>query len=146
LLIGVPSALAGSYYPSVPTITIRDETRPGRAFSELVLSGLPDRVSLRELIRTRVREEVAKANLDRTATHRLLVQPTDSEVTPNGYRLKAPRLIDWEAQAEIALESFSINGFFVIADGRQVESLDDELTLTPDSEIRFVKLTPLVGG
>lgn len=135
-----------SYYPSVPTITIRDETRPGRTFSELELPGLPDRVTIEELIRTRVREEVAKANLDRTAAHRLLVQPTDSEATTDGYRLRAPRLINWEAQAEIALEAFSTNGFFVIADGRQVESLDHELTLTPDSEIRFVKLTPLVGG
>lgn len=130
----------------MPSITIRDETRPGRTISELVLPGLPDRITLRELIRTRIREEVAKANLHRETANHLLIQPTDAEATLNGYRLRGPRTIDWERQAEVAEEAFKRNGFFVIVDGRQVESLDDELELSVDSEVRFLKLTPLVGG
>ena len=130
----------------MPTITIRDETRPGRTISELVLPELPDRITLRELLKTRVREEVAKANLDRETAHHMLVQPTDAEVTLNGYRVRKSKTIDWERQAEVAEEAFSRNGFFVIVDDRQVESLDDELELTPETEVRFLKLTPLVGG
>ncbi len=130
----------------MPTITIRDETRPGRTISELVLPELPDRITLRELLKTRVREEVAKANLDRETAHHMLVQPTDAEVTLNGYRVRKSKAIDWERQAEVAEEAFSRNGFFVIVDDRQVESLDDELELTPETEVRFLKLTPLVGG
>ena len=128
----------------MPTVTIRDETRPGRTVSELELPDLPDRITVRELVRSRVREEVAKANLDREGSHSLLVQPTGAEASLNGYRLRTPRLIDWEAQAEVALEAFGQNGFFVIVDGKQVESLDDELAV--ESEIRFLRLTPLVGG
>jgi hypothetical protein len=130
----------------VPSITVRDEARPGRVVSEFELPEVPDRISLRELIRTRVREEVAAANLNRSEVHHLLVQPTDAEITLNGYRLTKPRQIDWERQALVAEEAFGRNGFFVIVDGRQVESLDEELELTPDSEVRFLKLTPLVGG
>ena len=116
---------------AMPTVTIRDETRPGRIISELALPDLPDRITLRELIRTRVREEVAKANLERDAAHHLLIQPTDAEATLNGYRVKERRTIDWERQAEIAEDAFGRNGFFVIVDDRQVESLDDELDLSP---------------
>jgi hypothetical protein len=130
----------------MPSITIRDETRPGRTVAELDLPDLPDRITLRDLIRTRVREEVAKANLHRETAHHLLIQPADAEVTLNGYRLKEPRTIDWERQAEIAVDAFDRNGFFVIVDDRQVESLDDELQLAPETDIRFLKLTPLVGG
>ena len=103
LLIARSAAPRDSYYPRAPTVMICDETRPGRAVSELALPGLPDRISVRELIRSRVREEVAQANLDRQSSHRLLVQPTDTEASLNGYRLRTPRLIDWEAQAEVAL-------------------------------------------
>jgi hypothetical protein len=93
-----------------------------------------------------VREEVAKANLHRESAHHLLIQPTDAEITLNGYRLKTPRTIDWERQADVALDAFEHNGFFVIVDDRQVESLDHELELQPETQIRFLKLTPLVGG
>ena len=34
----------------------------------------------------------------------------------------------------------------MIVDGKQVDSLDDELELAVESEIRFLRLTPLVGG
>ena len=112
----------------------------------MVLSGLPARITLRELIRTRIREEVAIANLERTKAHRLLVQPTETETTLNGYRLRTSRMIDWERQAAVAEKAFEHNGFFVIVDGAQVASLDDELSLTPETSVRFVKLTPLVGG
>lgn len=132
----------------MPTVRVRDEHRPGRQPSEeLVLPDLPDRITLRELIRTRVREEVARANADGSRRHhRLLVAPVDAEETLNGYRVKEGRTIDWRRQADVAEEAFAKQGFFVFVDGRQVGSLDDEVELGVDSEIRFLRLTALVGG
>jgi hypothetical protein len=127
------------------TVTIRDDARPGRSEHELILENIPSTITLRDLIRTRVREEVAKANATR-GEFRTLVEPVDAEVTLNGFRLPAGRTIDWRIQAAKAEEAFLRNGFFVLVDGRQVEDLDEELDLTADSEVRFVKLTPLVGG
>jgi hypothetical protein len=132
----------------VPDIRVRDDERPGTgAPEELVLSGLPDRLTVRELIRTRVREEVANANADRTKARRLLVAPSDAEQMLNGeYRLRPGRMIDWQEQAAVAVDAFERQAFFVFVDGTQVESLDDEVALHTDSEVRFLRLTPLVGG
>ena len=127
------------------TVTVRDQSGARRT-AELTLSRIPDRITLRELIRTRVREEVALANAEPGHEFRTLVQPTDSEVSLNGYRLRRPKTIDWHRQAAVAEDAFAANGFFVLVDGRQIEDLEEELELTADSEVRFVKLVPLVGG
>ena len=127
-------------------LTIRDESRPGRTVQELTLPDLPERITLRDLIRTRVREEVAKVNADPSREFRTLVQPTDAETSLNGFRLRRPRPVDWAAQAEVAEEAFTRNGFFVLVDGTQATDLDAELELTAESDVRFMKLTPLVGG
>ena len=145
---GAESAEPG-YRPDVAvTVTIRDQAG-ARAIAEPALAlEVPTAVTLRNLIRTRVREEVAEANaaIDKGVDFRTLVQPTEAEVTLNGYRMHRGNTIDWRRQADKAEEAFGRNGFFVLVDGRQVEDLDDELALTPESEIRFVRLTPLVGG
>jgi hypothetical protein len=128
------------------TVTVRDETRPGSVTATLTLADIPVAITLRDLIRTRVREEVARANAEPRGEARTLVEPVDAERTLSGYRLREPRRIDWEKQADVALDAFQRNGFFVLVGGRQVEDLDEELALGADTEIRFVKLTPLVGG
>jgi hypothetical protein len=129
-------------------VSIRDQAGArGTAEPALELS-VPAAVTVRDLIRTRVREEVAKANaaIGEGFDFRTLVQPTEAETTLNGYRMRKGRTIDWRRQAEKAEEAFGRNGFFLLVDGRQVADLDEELALTADSEIRFVRLTPLVGG
>ena len=75
-----------------------------------------------------------------------LVRPTDAEEDANGYRLRKPRRLDWEQQAQVAEEAFGRNGYFVIVGDGQVDDLDEALELTPETEIRFLRLTPLVGG
>ena len=106
----------------------------------------PDTITLRDVIRHRVREEVARYNLDPTPTFFGLVQPTDTEATLNGYRLRAPRTLDWERQADIAVKGFSGNAFFVLVGERQVEDLDETLHLSESDDVEFVRLVPLVGG
>ena len=130
------------------TVAIRDQAGAQADAADALELEVPAALTLRDLIRTRVREEVAKANaaVAAGASFRTLVQPVDAEVTLNGYRLKTGRTIDWERQADKAEEAFLRNGFFVLVDGRQVVELDEELALTADSDIRFVRLTPLVGG
>jgi hypothetical protein len=130
------------------TVSIRDQAGARAEAGEALEIELPSAVTLRDLIRTRVREEVAKANAAalRGESFRTLVQPVDAEITLNGYRLRQGRTIDWERQAATAEEAFEHNGFFVLVDGHQVEELDQALALSVDSDVRFVRLTPLVGG
>jgi len=112
----------------------------------MLLDDVPNPVLLRDLIRHRVREEVAAFNARPSSRFNGLVQPTDSEHTLNGYALRRPRRLDWEAQAESAVEAFMHNGFFVFVGGRQVDDLDEELTLADTDVVSFVRLVPLVGG
>ena len=62
------------------------------------------------------------------------------------YRLKQHRQIDWKEQFEKAIDAFNHNGFFILIDEKQAESLDQEFTVNPKTEVSFVKLTILVGG
>ncbi|MEN1888661.1 hypothetical protein [Streptomyces mirabilis] len=128
------------------TVTFRDETATGKPLTEWEVAGLPERMTVRELIRLRVREEVARHNARPSDRFNGLVRPDDAETELNGYRLREPRRIDWERQAEIAERAFLTNGFFVLASDRQVEDLDEVVDLIADPDLVFIKLVALVGG
>jgi hypothetical protein len=103
-------------------------------------------ISVRELIRTRVFQEVKNYNKAKPDVFHMLVQPGEAERTLNGFKFSKPRQVDPQAQFEKAVEAFEGNGFLVLVDDRQVESLDDEIALRPETDISFLKLVPLVGG
>ncbi|MCO6007440.1 hypothetical protein NE236_20900 [Actinoallomurus purpureus] len=128
------------------SVTFRDETATGRRLDEMSLPGLPDRVTVRDLIRTRVREEVARHNARPSRHFRGLVRPDDAEAELNGYRLREPRAIDWERQADLAERAFQRNGFFLLVGDRQADDLDQVVELGVNTEIVFIRLVSLVGG
>ena len=128
-------------------IWIIDETPSGEVLQRTKLVLASEKISARELIERRVRDEVARFNADAgVLTFRGLVAPLDAEREQSGYRLRQRRLLDADAQCALALEQFTRNGFFMLADDRQIESLDEEIVVTPTSTVSFVKLVPLVGG
>jgi hypothetical protein len=61
-------------------------------------------------------------------------------------RVRAEAHLDPDAQCRLALEAFEHNRFFLLVDDRQVDTLDEEIVIRPDTEIGFFKLVPLVGG
>jgi hypothetical protein len=93
-----------------------------------------------------VREEVARYNASPERTFSGLVMPEGAYPTREGFRMGQPRRIDWQQQADRAIQAFQRNGFFVLVDDRQVTELDEPLDLTAESDIRFVRLVQLVGG
>lgn len=136
------------------TLTIRDETASGQTLHTFTLADLTERLTVRELLRARIWQEVQdhnRATAD-TATNpaghvfRGLVQPTDTERTLNGFKFSKPRVLDWEEQFRRACEGFERNGFFVLVGDRQATTLDEEFVVLADTEVAFVKLVPLVGG
>ncbi|WP_030454152.1 hypothetical protein [Herbidospora cretacea] len=127
-------------------VTFRDETATGRALAEFSLPDLPERITARELVRLRVREEVARHNASPSHHYRGLVKPTDAEADLNGYRMRTARRLDWEKQADAAEAAFLRNGFLLLIGDRQILDLDTEIDLMADPVVSFVKLVPLVGG
>jgi hypothetical protein len=133
------------------TLTIRDETTTGDIFHEIPLQFPSERITVRDLIRERVYQEVQDFNRrEGDRVFRGLVQPSDAERVLNGtrneYRLKQARQIDWKPQFEKALQAFSSNGFFLLIDDLQASDIDQEFTVGSGTRVSFVKLTPLVGG
>ncbi len=128
------------------TLTIRDETASGSTLQSFPLEFPSEQITVRELIRERVYQEVQDYNRREPEYFRGLVQPTDAEQTLNGYRIRQTRQIDWKAQFDKACTAFETNGFFVLVDDKQAESLDEQLVIHHGTQVSFVKLTPLVGG
>jgi hypothetical protein len=133
------------------TLTVRDESTSGEIYHEMPLEFPSERITVRDLIRERVYQEVQDFNRSHSARiFRGLVQPTDTERILNGkrteYRLNADREIAWKPQFEKAIEAFESNGFFILIDNDQAESLDQEFKIGHGTQVSFIKLTPLVGG
>lgn len=128
------------------TLLVSDATLSGQKTSRLTLQDLAESLTVRELIRARIYQEVQDHNLSGSTLFQGLVQPADTEKTATGFKFSRPRTLDWEEQYQRALEAFERNGFFVLVGDRQAGSLDDRFTVAPDTEVSFVKLVPLVGG
>jgi hypothetical protein len=127
-------------------LTILDETASGNILRRLEVEIAQETLTVRELITRRVHDEVTAYNARQDGLYQGLVQPTESERVLNGYRLRLTKLIDAEQQVYRALEAFQNNGFFLLVNDRQAESLDEEIWLGSGATASFVKLTPLVGG
>jgi hypothetical protein len=128
------------------TLTIHDESTTGDISKPITLEFLTDHITIRELIRERVFQEVKDYNANLSPTFRGLIQPSEAEKTINGFKMKTPRHINWEPQFKTACDAFEANRVLVLIDNRQAESLDEEFTITPRTEVSFLKLVPLVGG
>ena len=128
------------------SITVYDETTSGGRINELTLEFLDERITVRELIRSRVYQEVTEYNARMPEYFRGLVQPTDAEQVLNGYRLREHRKLDWQAQYYKAVKAYRGNGFLILVDHRQLTELDEEIELRHDSVVTFLKVVPLVGG
>lgn len=127
-------------------LNIQDTNTLGDDGPTLVLDFLTEQITVRELIRSRVYQEVKDFNTQQPEFFRGLIQPTETEQTLNGYKLRKPRKIKWETQVEKALTAFQSNGFIILVDDEQVTELEEEITIAPETSITFMKLVPLVGG
>lgn len=128
------------------TLVIKDETATGKVTNEVKLSFNSELVTVKEIIEARVHAEVELYNKRLPEYYNGLVQPVDAEKTLNGYKMSKSRKIDPHKQYFAALEAFAKNGYFVLIDNIQAESLEQMVVINAGTQISFVKLTPLVGG
>lgn len=127
-------------------LTITDETFSGTVTNEINIEFEQVEITVKDLIEQRVSQEVAKYNNRVIEKFNGLIQPTEKENLLNAFSKKEFRMIDGEQQVYIALDAFQKNGFFVLVDDKQVESLEERIQLRPMMKVSFIKLVPLVGG
>lgn len=130
----------------ITTITIKDTSATGEVKHQRQIQLPSSTLTIEEIIKARVYEEVKAYNEKAPAYLNSLVQPTETESFLNQNKLNKRRQIDAEQQYYIALDAFQKNGFFVLVDDRQISELGTMVSLKDHSEVSFIKLTPLVGG
>jgi hypothetical protein len=128
------------------TLTIKDETTGGKTVNEIAVSFASELTTVKEIIKARVSAEVDLYNNKMPEYFKGLVEPGDAEKTLNGYKIKDRRKVDVEKQCHVALDAFTKNGFFILIDNIQSESLEQMVVINDRTNISFIKLTPLVGG
>ena len=127
-------------------ILIKDESATGKILNEIMIAVENELTTVKEIIEARVHAEVEAYNQKLPEYFNGLVQPSDTERTLNGYKLRTPRKIDPEKQAYVALDAFQKNGYFILIDDQQAETLEQEVLVGTNTSVSFVQLTPLVGG
>ena len=105
-----------------------------------------ERLTLRDLIRLRVECEVERYNARLPERYHGLIEIDERERMLQGDRPSPLEPLDPVQQVERAWKSFERNGFFVSVDGESIGSLDAPLQISAESDIRFLKLVPLMGG
>jgi hypothetical protein len=126
------------------TLSIVDETTSGTRRSAGDFRFDTETLTLRELICRRVQQEVERFNRSEAEVFRGLIEPEDIERILNGARERP--VLDWEKQYAKAITAFQGNGFLVLVDDRQIGDLDQNLQLTAQTKVAFLKLVPLAGG
>src|SRR5262245_47042112 len=126
------------------TLSIVYETTAGERCSAGAFQFDATTLTLRELIRVFVQEEVKRFNEAGSEIFRGLVQAEESERILNGVRERP--VLNWEKQFDKAITAFKGNGFVVLLDDRQIDDLDETVHLTEQSKLTFLKLVPLMGG
>ena len=114
-------------------VRVVDQTFPGEASAPWTLRLASERVDARTLIRRRVEHGLAGPATGGAA-----------EAVPT--RAAAPSSDALERAVADALAAFEANGFVMLVDDVQVESLDEAVGVTDDTVVTFLRLVPLVGG
>jgi hypothetical protein len=150
-MIAQPACASSSWrmqMSSLSTLIIKDESIYGSFGGQCVfkLSLKTDRLTVRELIRTRVEREVAEYNERQSDKLYGLLQTRETEQAYSNARPRKFQPLDGQEQFEKAVQAFQRNGFIILVDQQQVESLDAWIEVKPETEVTFLKLAPLVGG
>lgn len=126
-------------------VTIEEKV-PGQPPSQnYVLEISDNQITVRDLIRMYVERQVSQHNIRKSAAEPNMQAAEELLLNP-------PKEDKRFAQAQCAVEvekalcAFSSNKFFVLVDGKQVSDLDEEVHLTVNGKVTFLKLVPLVGG
>ena len=132
------------------TILVRDETTSGKTLKEFTLEIPAETITVRELLRSRVYQEVKDYNARVAGGQQVefqgLVQPSETELQLNGPSQRGPKPIKWDRQFERALAAFQANQVLILVDEHQVTQLEEEVTLHAASAVSFLRLTLLTGG
>lgn len=117
---------------------MRDVSRSGHALGSARIGGLPSPVSLGEILRARIRSEVADYNAAPGPVFRGLVQPADSVRHTDGYRMSRPRRLHPDRLVTAAEEAVAAGVLSFQVGSETVTELDRQIAIDEHEEILAV--------
>jgi hypothetical protein len=110
-------------------------------------------LTLRDLISRIVAEQVKQfkerqeqRQFLRALTERQIADAAEKGKIESGASEVGKQKVDVEEAIGVAHEAFEDGLYFVVVDDEQVEKIDQQIYLRPDSRVTFIRLTPLAGG
>jgi hypothetical protein len=126
----------------MPTITLQDASLQGQQQSPWQMDIFEEQSTLREILRSRIYQEVSEYNAKKRSQSLCLITPRPVE--PQQADAAPP--VDWQIHYEQAIAAFMKKRYLVLINGRQMTKLDAPVHLTDQTTITFLKLIPLIGG
>jgi hypothetical protein len=82
----------------------------------------------------------------RVLTEKQIAEAVEQGKIESGESDVGKQKVDVDEAIGVAYEAFEDGLYFVVIDDDQIEKLDQQVYLTPDSRVTFIRLTPLAGG
>ena len=149
----------------MPTVEIRCQTSPTQPATDgFLVEVLAEKVTLGELITRTVQEQIRmseareadrmreRARQFKAFRRQYLTEADIAERAGDGKVSLKPKSepvekpIDAEEEIRRALSAFERKQYIVLVNGRQAESLKEELVFEDQTRVTFVRLMPLAGG
>lgn len=124
---------------------MRDVSHGGHELGRTRLDDLPAVVTLGELLRIRIRDDVARYNADPGAVFHGLVQPADSVRHSDGHHMRAPRPLDADRLLVAAEEAVAAGALWFDIEGEAVTDLGHRIDVDAHDEIIAVMRRPIVA-
>lgn len=126
-------------------LAMQDRSRSGHELGRGRIDDLPVVVSLGQILRTRIRSEVAGYNADPGPLFVGMVQPADSIRGRDGYRMHRPRRLDADRLVTAAEEAVSAGMLGFLVEGELVTDLGRTIDVERHDELVAVFQRPVVA-
>lgn len=125
---------------------MRDVSRGRHPLGGSHVTDLPAHVTVRELLRRRIQQEVAAYNADPGKVFEGLVQPTDSVRHSDGLHMRQPRRLDADGLVDAALDAVETGLLRLEVGGETVADLDREVAVDEHDEVVAVLERPVIAA
>ncbi len=124
-------------------VKVTDKTHSGDILSESMIELFTEIVTVKQLIHSRVTQEVEKLDYKCKAD---TVKLCGEELLISEFQLGSKKELDLEKCQKAAIHAFQSNNYFLLIDNKQVTCLEEAILVSSTTEITFLKLIPLAGG
>jgi hypothetical protein len=129
-------------------LIIKEENFAGKILDEISLQIANETLTVADLIKLKVENEIDCQNLKIEKNNQGYQHQTEDILNKNNssYNSVKNKTLDAEAQIYRAWEAYKNNQIIVMIDNRQTEALEEEILVSPETQVSFIRLTQLVGG